>query len=79
MVAHNSHENIAPVQEGGSGLLVFGPIIDQLDMKSSGKDKSGLGRLTMVVIKGDGIQTHIICGYNPCKPCKTKRVLSSTS
>ena len=33
----------------------------------------------MVVIKGDGIQTCIICGYNPCKPCKTKRVLSSTS
>jgi hypothetical protein len=37
VVAHNSHENVAPVQEGGSGLLVFGPIIDQLDMKSSGK------------------------------------------
>ena len=42
VVAHNSHKNIALVQEGGSGLLVFGPIIDQLDMKSSGKDKSGL-------------------------------------
>ena len=36
--AHNSHGNIAPVQEGGSGILVFGPIINQLDIKSSGKD-----------------------------------------
>ena len=79
VVAHNSHKNIAPVQEGGSGLLVFGLIIDQLDMKSSGKDGSGLGRWTMVAIKGDRIQTRIICGYNPCKPSEMKRVLSSTS
>ena len=79
VVAHNSHKNIAPVQEGGTGILVFGPIIEQLDMKSSGKNRSGLGQWTMVTIKGDGIQTRIICGYNPCNPCKIKRVLRSTS
>ena len=72
IVAHNSHENITPIQEGVSGLLVFGPIIEQLDMTSSGKDGSGLGRWTMVAIKGNRIQTRIICGYNPCKPNKTK-------
>jgi len=44
VVAHNSHKNNAPVQEGGTGIIVLGPIIEQLDMKSSGKDRSGLGQ-----------------------------------
>ena len=78
VTAYNSHENVAPGQEGGSGLLIFGPLIDQLDMKSSGNDESGLGRWSMIVVKGDGIQTQTICGYNPYKPSK-KRHISSTS
>jgi hypothetical protein len=33
----------------------------------------------MMLIKGDGIQTRIICGYNPCKSNKAERVNSGTS
>jgi len=39
-----THENVAPVQEGGVGLLLFGPLIENLDMAQSGNDESGLGR-----------------------------------
>jgi len=34
VVAHNVHENISPVQEGGVGLIAFGPLIENLDMRS---------------------------------------------
>ena len=29
VVAHNVHENISPVQEGGVGLVAFGPLIGE--------------------------------------------------
>jgi len=79
VVSHNTHENKLPVQEGGTGLLLFGPLIEYLDIKNSGKDISGLGRWTMMLIKGEGIQTRIICGYNLCKSSRTKRINSGTS
>jgi hypothetical protein len=79
VVAHNVHKNVASVQEGGSGLVIFSPLLVHLDMTFSGKDASGLGQWMMMVLKGDGIQTQIICGYNPCKPSKTKQTLSKTS
>ena len=46
VVAHNVHEadNIGRVQEGGTGLLMFGPITEYLDMPASEKDRLGLGR-----------------------------------
>ena len=70
IVAHNIHEadKIGRVQEGGTGLLMFGPITEYLDMPASEKDRSGLGRWTTMLLKGSsGVQTRIICGYNPCK------------
>ena len=70
VVAHNEHEsdNIGRVQEGGTGLLMFGPITEYLDRPASEKDRSGLGRWTTMLLKGSsGVQTRIICGYNPCK------------
>ncbi len=42
-MAHNTHENELPVQEGGTGLIEFGPLLEFLDMKNSGKDPSDLG------------------------------------
>jgi hypothetical protein len=42
-VAHNIHENVSKVQEGGTCLLMFGPIIDKLDVGQPSKDESGLG------------------------------------
>ena len=70
IVVHNIHEadNIGRVQEGGTGLLMFGPITEYLDMPASEKDRSGLGCWTTMLLKGSsGVQTRIICGYNPCK------------
>ena len=63
MVTHNIHEEegIGRTQEGGTGLVVFGSLTEYLDMPGSEKDASGLGRWTP-----DGMQTHIVCGYNPC-------------
>ena len=69
-VAHNVHEadRIGRVQEGGTGLLMFGPLTEYLDMPGSEKDATGLGRWTRMLLKGGtGVQTRIICGYNPCR------------
>ncbi len=78
VVAHNIYEgrNVGRTQEGGMGILMFGQLTEYLDMPNSGKDASGLGRWSMMVIKGEGVQTRIICGYNPCNSRKTD---SSTS
>jgi hypothetical protein len=43
VVAHNIHENIGCVQEGGTSLLLFGALTEQLAHDQSGKDKTGLG------------------------------------
>ena len=29
-------------------------------------DITGLGRWSVISLKGDGIKTRIVCGYNPC-------------
>ena len=70
VVAHNVHEadRIGRIQEGGTGLLLFGPLIEYLDTPASEKDASGLGQWTTMLLKGGtGMQTRIVCGYNPCQ------------
>ncbi len=66
VVAHNIHKNISRVQEGGTSLLLFGTITDQLDHDQTGKDETGLGRWSVMMLKGDGVMTRVVCGYNPC-------------
>jgi hypothetical protein len=44
LVTHNVHENIGWRQKGGTNWMLFGPLIEQLDMNQSGKDNTGLGR-----------------------------------
>ncbi len=68
IVAHNSHENIRRVQEGGTSLMLFGPLIQQLNPLESGKDETGLGRWVIMTLTGgaEGFTTRIVCGYNPC-------------
>jgi hypothetical protein len=46
--------------------MMFGPIMDQLNFETSRKDNTGLGRWTVMTLQGDRVQTHIVCGYNPC-------------
>ena len=70
--AHNVHENIGRTQEGGTALLLYGPLIEQYDFEHSGKEDTGLGRWVVMVFRGsEGIITRIICGYNPCYNNKT--------
>jgi hypothetical protein len=66
IVAHNIHENFGKTQQGVTSLMLFGPIMEQLDFERSRKDNTGLGRWTVMTLQGDGVQTHIVCGYNPC-------------
>jgi hypothetical protein len=66
VVAHNIHENISCVQEGGTSLLLFGALTEQLAHDEPGKEKTGLGRWSVMTLKGDGVQTRIVCSYNPC-------------
>ncbi len=66
VVAHNVHENVGRVQQGGTSMLLFGHLTEQLDYDEMGKDTSGLGRWTVMTLKGDGVHTRVVCGYNPC-------------
>jgi hypothetical protein len=69
IAAHNSHEGkeVGRTQEGGTAMLAFGTIIEQLDTEHSGRDESGLGRWVAMTFQGEGdIRTRVVCGYNPC-------------
>ncbi len=79
IVAHNVHENIGRVQQGGTSLLLFGHLTKQLDQNKSGKDKTGLGRWSVMTLQGNGICTRIICGYNPCGNTSSTRGLLISS
>ena len=68
VMAHNVHENVGKSQEGRTGLVLFGTLIDQYDHEASGKDPSGMGRWLVMTLRGsDGVVTRVICGYAPCK------------
>ncbi len=47
-------------------MLLFGHLTEQLDYDETGKDNSGLGRWTVMNLKGDGVRTRVVCGYNLC-------------
>ncbi len=70
IVAHNVHENIGQVQQGGTSLLLFGHLTEQIDYNKSGKDDLGLSRWTVLTLQGDGVRTRVVCGYNPCGNAK---------
>ncbi len=65
IVSHNVHENIGRVQQGGTSLLLFGHLTEQMDHNESGKDDSGLGQWTVITLQGGGVRTRVVCGYNP--------------
>ncbi len=66
VVAHNIHENVGRTQQGGTSLLLFGHLTEQLDHDETRKDISGLGRWMVMTLQGDGVRTRVVCGYNPC-------------
>lgn len=65
IAAHNVHENVGRIQQGGTSLLLFGYLTQHLDSNESGKDPTGLGRWSVMTLQGEGMRTQIICGYNP--------------
>jgi hypothetical protein len=53
VVAHNVHENFGKVQEGGTSLMVIGPLTEYIENDQPGKDETGLGRWAILTFKGD--------------------------
>jgi hypothetical protein len=43
IVAHNVHENVGKIQQGGTSLVMFGHLTQQIEGNESGKDPTGLG------------------------------------
>ena len=67
ITAHNVHENVNRVQEGGTAMMLFGPMIQHLESEGTIKDETGLGRWVVMTLTGhQGFTTRVICGYNPC-------------
>ena len=65
VAGHNVHEKkCGRVQQGGTGILLYGYLIDQYNFESSGKDDTGLGRWVSMLLQGaDRIRTRMVCGY----------------
>ncbi len=57
VVAHNVHKNIGRVQEGGTSLVMYGPLTDHLLHEGPTRDDTGLGRWSVMMLVGDGVQT----------------------
>jgi hypothetical protein len=66
VTSHNVHKNIGRIQQGGTCVLMFGPITDHIIGNEPTKDESGLGRWSVMTLAGGDIKTRIICRYNPC-------------
>jgi hypothetical protein len=49
---------------------MFGPITEQINHERNGKDNTGLGRWTVMMLQGDGVRTRVVCRYNPCNNAK---------
>jgi len=67
VAADNVYENVSKVQQGGTGLLLYGPLIQQLQFDQSGAEDSGMGRWVVMTLQGeDGFRTRVVSAYNPC-------------
>jgi hypothetical protein len=79
MAVHNKHEGkeVGRVQEGGTAMMLYGPLIEQYDMDQSGRDETGLGRWVFMTFVGEGgLVTRVVCCYNSCY---NKNQVSKTS
>ena len=64
---HNVHENVGRIQQGGTGLLLYGPLIEQYNFELSGKDDTGLGRRVVMTFQGEeGKKTRVVVAYYSC-------------
>ncbi len=65
VVVHKVHKNIGRVQEGGTSLMVIGPLVEYIENDQQGKDETGLGWWFVMTFKGDIGRTQVVCRYNP--------------
>jgi hypothetical protein len=49
ILAHNVHENIGRTKQGGTSLILFGHLMEQLNHNVSRKDPTRLGRWTVIL------------------------------
>jgi hypothetical protein len=61
VVVHNVHNNLGRVQEGGTSLLLFASLTEQLDPDQTGKDLAGLDWWSVMTLRGDGARTRKVC------------------
>lgn len=66
IAAHNSHENVSLIQEGGTVLVAYGTLIDYLHYCK--KDETGLGRWTVMTLRGSEEITATREGYLLLQP-----------
>ena len=57
VVAHNTHGDVGKIQEGGTSLIMYGPLTENLQHDGPSKDEAGLGRWSVMTLIGDGIRT----------------------
>ena len=58
-------------------MMLYGTLIEKYDFKALEKYDKGLGCGVYMVLRGeDGVNTRIVCGYNPCKGRKKATMLS---
>ncbi len=68
---HNKHENVGPIQEGGTMLLSFHQVNQFFTKTDSDHDPKGLGQWVSMAFKGlGGHWTQIFSAYNPCYNAK---------
>jgi hypothetical protein len=69
VATNNVHQNIGRVQEGGTGMVLFGNSTGSIT--KTGKDPYGLGRWCWTLYKGSkGHRTRVVVAYNTCKSSK---------
>jgi hypothetical protein len=53
IAVYNVHENVGRIQQGGTSLLLFRHLTQQLDSNESRKDPTGLGRWSVMTLQGN--------------------------
>ena len=70
VAAHNTHQNVSTIQQGGAIMACFGEMAKRL--VETGKDPNGLGRWTWFKFIGkEQHTTRIVTAYIPCPGPRT--------
>ena len=62
VACHNKHRDIVNYY-GGMEMTIFGQLST---IAKPGKDPSGLGRVSWLLLENDGRKLHVVTAYRPC-------------